>query len=66
MSLCRAIAVSAAGVAIPFGMAAHEPCQSGRRAIIRYGTSGLPLPAQMYEQWKDIEMVFDPQTMRIR
>jgi len=40
--------------------------EAARRAIIRCGTSGFGLPAEKYDQWREIEMTFDPGNMRIR
>lgn len=39
---------------------------AARRAIQRCGQSGFPLPADKYEQWRDVEMVFNPDGMRLR
>jgi hypothetical protein len=40
--------------------------ETARRAIIRCGNSGFQLPGEKYEQWKDIEMTFNPERMRIK
>ncbi|GGD45678.1 hypothetical protein [Sinisalibacter lacisalsi] len=40
--------------------------EAARRAVIRCGTSGYGLPAEKYDQWREIEMTFDPGNMRIR
>ncbi|MCC6864230.1 MAG: cell envelope biogenesis protein TolA [Rhodobacteraceae bacterium] len=40
--------------------------EAARRAIIRCGSKGFPLPKDKYEQWKEIELVFDPNGMRMR
>ena len=45
---------------------ANQAFEAARRAIIRCGTEGFPLPAEKYEQWREIEMTFDPSEMRIR
>jgi hypothetical protein len=37
-----------------------------RRAIIRCGKGGYPLPPEKYAQWKELELVFDPSGMRLR
>ena len=37
-----------------------------RRAIIRCGKNGFPLPPEKYDSWKDLELVFDPNGMRMR
>lgn len=40
--------------------------ETARRAIIRCGAKGFQLPSDKYEQWKDIEMTFNPERMRIK
>jgi hypothetical protein len=40
--------------------------ETARRAIIRCGARGFNLPSDKYEQWKDIEMTFNPERMRIK
>lgn len=40
--------------------------QSARRAILRCGASGYDLPADKYDRWRDVEVTFDPSTMRLR
>ena len=40
--------------------------EAARRAIIRCGSSGFDLPAEKYGHWRDIEMTFNPERMRIR
>ncbi|WP_417279871.1 energy transducer TonB [Celeribacter sp.] len=37
-----------------------------RRAIIRCGASGFPLPVEKYAHWRNIEMTFDPEQMRYK
>ena len=46
--------------------AANKVFEAARRAIIRCTKDGLPLPADKYESWKDLELVFDPTGMRLR
>ena len=46
--------------------AAKQAFEAARRAIIRCGASGFDLPAEKYAQWRDIEMTFNPEGMRIR
>ena len=46
--------------------AAKQAFEVGRRAIIRCGATGFPLPAEKYDQWKDVEMEFKPDAMRMR
>ncbi|PUB18541.1 energy transducer TonB [Yoonia sediminilitoris] len=42
--------------------------EAARRAILRCATrgDGYQLPAEKYESWKDVVIVFDPSTMRLR
>jgi hypothetical protein len=46
--------------------ATRQAYEAARRAIIRCGARGFPLPAEKFEQWKNIEIVFDPNGMRMR
>lgn len=46
--------------------AARQAYEAARRAIIRCGQSGFALPVEKYDHWRDIEMVFNPERMRIR
>ena len=46
--------------------ATRQAYEAARRAIIRCGARGFPLPQDKYEQWKNIEIVFDPNGMRMR
>jgi hypothetical protein len=46
--------------------AARQAFEAARRAIIRCGANGFPLPPEKYDQWRDIEMVFNPERMRIK
>lgn len=46
--------------------AARQAYEAARRAIIRCGTSGYDLPAEKYEQWREVEMTFNPERMRIK
>jgi len=39
---------------------------AARRAILLCQKDGYPLPAEKYGQWKEIEMTFNPERMRIR
>ena len=48
------------------GGAARQAYEAARRAIIRCGARGFDLPAAKYDRWRDIEMTFNPETMRIR
>ncbi|MFN3845528.1 MAG: cell envelope biogenesis protein TolA [Paracoccaceae bacterium] len=40
--------------------------EAARRAIIRCGARGFPLPADKYDQWREMELVFNPEGMRMR
>jgi hypothetical protein len=40
--------------------------EAARRAIIRCGARGFPLPPEKYEQWREMELVFNPDGMRMR
>lgn len=46
--------------------AARQAFEAGRRAILRCAGQGYPLPADKYDQWKEIELVFNPEGMRLR
>ncbi|MEM8729610.1 MAG: energy transducer TonB [Pseudomonadota bacterium] len=46
--------------------AAQQAFGAARRAIIRCGQQGYPLPADKYEQWREIEMTFNPEKMQYR
>ena len=46
--------------------AARQAYEAGRRAIIRCGASGFPLPAEKYDYWSKVEIVFDPNKMRMK
>ncbi|WP_343501791.1 cell envelope biogenesis protein TolA [Alloyangia pacifica] len=46
--------------------AAETAFQNARRAILRCQADGYPLPADKYDQWKTIEMTFNPEQMRLR
>ena len=46
--------------------AAQQAYEAARRAIVRCGAKGFDLPSDKYDQWKEIEMTFNPEQMRIR
>lgn len=48
------------------GGAAQQAYEAARRAIIRCGRDGYGLPPEKYDQWRDIEMTFNPERMRTR
>jgi hypothetical protein len=48
------------------GEAVNQAFEAARRAIIVCGSSGYDLPEDKYERWRDIEMTFNPEEMRIK
>jgi len=40
--------------------------QAARRAILRCQGDGYTLPPEKFDQWKSVEMTFNPESMRIR
>jgi hypothetical protein len=46
--------------------AAKQAFEAARRAIIRCGARGFPLPVEKFSQWRDIEMTFNPEGMQFR
>ncbi|EAQ02831.1 tonB domain protein, putative [Pseudooceanicola batsensis HTCC2597] len=48
------------------GDAERQAFEAARRAIIRCGAKGFGLPVDKYEHWRDIEMTFNPEKMRIK
>lgn len=46
--------------------AAQSAFQAARRAILRCQKDGYDLPIEKYAQWRDIEMTFNPEKMRIK
>src|SRR6056297_8826 len=46
--------------------AAKQAFEAARRAIIRCGNDGFNLPVEKYDHWRDIEMTFNPEKMRIK
>ncbi|WP_170332790.1 energy transducer TonB [Ruegeria arenilitoris] len=46
--------------------AAKQAYEAARRAILRCGAKGYTLPADKYDQWRDIEITFNPERMRIK
>lgn len=45
---------------------AQQAFEAARRAIIRCGSRGFPLPVEKYDQWREIEMTFNPEGMQFR
>lgn len=48
------------------GAAAGQAFEAARRAILRCGAGGFDLPPEKYEHWREIEMSFNPESMRIK
>ena len=48
------------------GDAVRQAYEAARRAIIRCGARGYDLPAEKFDQWREIEMVFNPERMDIK
>lgn len=46
--------------------AANQAYEAARRAIIRCGARGFPLPVEKFDQWREIEMTFNPEGMQFR
>jgi hypothetical protein len=46
--------------------AARQAFEAARRAIIRCGTNGFGLPVEKFDHWREIEMTFNPERMRIK
>jgi len=45
---------------------AQQAFEAARRAVIRCGARGYPLPVEKYAQWREIEMTFNPEGMQFR
>lgn len=48
------------------GAAARQAFEAARRAILRCGAGGFDLPPEKYDHWREIEMSFNPENMRIK
>ena len=48
------------------GDAVTQAYEAARRAILRCGAKGYDLPQEKFGQWRDIEMTFNPEKMRIK
>ncbi|WP_296374130.1 energy transducer TonB [Yoonia sp.] len=46
--------------------ATNTAFEAARRAILRCQSGGYALPAEKYDQWKDVVITFDPSGMRMR
>ncbi len=47
-------------------VATRQAFEAGRRAIIRCGAPGFDLPQEKFAQWREIEITFNPDKMRIK
>ncbi|MDO5758014.1 MAG: energy transducer TonB [Rhodobacterales bacterium] len=45
---------------------ANQAYDAARRAIIRCGARGFALPVEKYASWRNVELVFNPENMRIK
>lgn len=45
---------------------ASQAYEAARRAIIRCGGPGFALPVEKYASWRNVELVFNPENMRIK
>ncbi|MFD0860196.1 energy transducer TonB [Roseovarius aquimarinus] len=45
---------------------AQQAYEAARRAILRCGARGFPLPADKFASWQNVELVFNPENMRIK
>ena len=45
---------------------AKQAYETARRAIIRCGATGYKLPIEKYEQWKTVNITFNPENMRLK
>jgi hypothetical protein len=46
--------------------AAQQAYEAARRAVIRCGVNGYDLPEESYDRWQQVELVFNPEGMRLR
>ncbi|MCR9068674.1 MAG: hypothetical protein NXH79_07490 [Rhodobacteraceae bacterium] len=46
--------------------AIQQAFEAGRRAILRCGINGYDLPPESYDRWQRVEIIFNPQGMRLR
>jgi hypothetical protein len=44
----------------------QQAYEAARRAILRCGANGYGLPAESYDHWRQVELVFNPEGMRLR
>ncbi len=45
---------------------AQQAYEVARRAIIRCGATGYPLPPEKYDTWKSVELTFNPEKMNLK
>lgn len=45
---------------------AKQAYETARRAVIRCGATGYKLPIEKYEQWKIVNITFNPENMRLK
>ncbi len=48
------------------GPAVKQAYEAARRAVLRCGAKGFDLPRDKFDHWRDIEMTFNPEKMRIK
>ena len=48
------------------GAAVSKAYEAARRAVLRCGAKGFKLPREKYDHWREIEMTFNPEKMRIK
>lgn len=48
------------------GAAAKRAYEAARRAVLRCGARGFGLPVEKYASWRKVELVFNPENMRIK
>ncbi|WP_367946759.1 energy transducer TonB [Roseovarius sp. EL26] len=45
---------------------ARQAYDAARRAILRCGSKGYDLPVEKYDRWREVEITFNPENMRIK
>ncbi len=48
------------------GSAVAKAYEAARRAVLRCGATGFDLPRDKYDHWRNVEMTFNPEKMRIK
>lgn len=48
------------------GAAERQAYEAARRAILRCSAGGFDLPPEKYDHWREVEMSFNPESMRIK